>query len=143
MKIKIKFEDIYDNVETLEQAYDVFLQYLNQCVHHDDVSAFDFEEVEEEQSKQDKVMPIKPKNETILIAWKGVLFSENVYAWFEFDQPPVISDKLEDLCLPEDFHFEKTIDDEEGFYMINAYDEDSKEYLYAGRLFTPKGKPLW
>ena len=47
MKIKITFEDIFDNIESEEQAYDILLEYLNDCVKHEDVSAFQFEEVKE------------------------------------------------------------------------------------------------
>ena len=47
MKYKITFEDIFDNLESEEQAYDVLLDYLNQCVKNEDVTAFEFEEVEE------------------------------------------------------------------------------------------------
>jgi hypothetical protein len=47
MKIKITFEDIFDNVESEEQAYDVLLEYLNDCVKHEDVTGFNFEKIEE------------------------------------------------------------------------------------------------
>lgn len=47
MKIKITFTDIFDNLESEEQAYDVLLEYLRDCVKHEDVSAFEFEEVKE------------------------------------------------------------------------------------------------
>lgn len=47
MKIKITFEDIFDNLESEEQAYDVLLDYLNDCVRNEDVTAFKFEVVEE------------------------------------------------------------------------------------------------
>lgn len=43
MKFKITFEDIFDNVESEKQAYDVLLDYLNECVKYKDVSAFIFE----------------------------------------------------------------------------------------------------
>ena len=79
------------------------------------------------------------KNETILIQWDECLFSENVFAWFEGGMVPVFSDKMEDLMLPEDFTFEEHTS---GSYEIFAYDTESEEYLYTGRLFTPKGKPL-
>ena len=46
MKIKITFEDIFD-VESEEQAYDILLEYLNDCVKHEDVTGFEFEEVKE------------------------------------------------------------------------------------------------
>ena len=48
MKIKITFTDIFNNLESEEQAYDVLLEYLRDCVKHEDVSAFQFEQVEEE-----------------------------------------------------------------------------------------------
>lgn len=49
MKIKITFADIFDNLESEEQAYDVLLEYLRDCVKHEDVSAFEFEEVLDEE----------------------------------------------------------------------------------------------
>lgn len=79
------------------------------------------------------------KNETILIQWDECLFSENVFAWFEYGMVPVFSDKLEDLMLPEDFTFNEH---PSGSYEIFAYDSECEEYLYTGKLFTPKGKPL-
>jgi hypothetical protein len=79
------------------------------------------------------------KNETILVEWNDTLFSENIFAWFESGMIPVFSDKLEDLLLPEDFTFEEH---PSGSYEIFAYDPECEEYLYTGRLFTPKGKPL-
>ena len=45
MKFKISFEDIFDNVENEEQVIDVLLDYLNDCVRHEDVTAFNIEEV--------------------------------------------------------------------------------------------------
>ena len=47
MKIKITFQDVFDNIESEEQAYDILLEYLNDCVKHEDVSGFQFEEVKE------------------------------------------------------------------------------------------------
>lgn len=79
------------------------------------------------------------KNETILIEWNDTLFSENIFAWFEGGMVPVFSDKLEDLMLPEDFTFEEHTN---GSYEIFGWDEDAEDYLYVGRLFTAKGKPL-
>lgn len=46
---KITFEDIFENVESEEQAIDVLLDYLQECVRYEDVTAFKFEEVKEEQ----------------------------------------------------------------------------------------------
>jgi hypothetical protein len=48
MKFKITFEDIFGGVESEEQAYDILLGYLNECVKHGDVTAFNFEEVSDE-----------------------------------------------------------------------------------------------
>lgn len=47
MKIKITFQSLFDNIESEEQAYDILLEYLNDCVKHEDVSGFQFEEVKE------------------------------------------------------------------------------------------------
>lgn len=47
MKIKITFEDIFKNVESEEQAYDILLEYLSDCVRHEDVTGFKFETIEE------------------------------------------------------------------------------------------------
>ena len=47
MKFKITFKDIFDNVQSEKQAYDVLLDYLNDCVKHEDVTAFNFEEITE------------------------------------------------------------------------------------------------
>lgn len=37
-------------VETEEQAYDALLGYLKECVRHEDVTAFGFQEVKAEES---------------------------------------------------------------------------------------------
>jgi hypothetical protein len=79
------------------------------------------------------------KNETILIDWNNILFSENIFAWFEYGMYPVLSQNLEDLMLPDDYTFELHAS---GAYEIFAYDAECEEYLYTGRLFTPKDKPL-
>ena len=79
------------------------------------------------------------KNETILIDWDGVMFSENVFAYFEHGCHGVISNNIEDVLLPQDYTYNKL---EEGVYEIFSYDDGAEEYLYSGRLFTAKGKPL-
>jgi len=79
------------------------------------------------------------KNETVLIEWNDTLFSENLYAFFEYGMIPVLSDKIEDVLLPEDYTFNKL---EGGAYEIFEYNKDCDDYLYVGRLFTPKDKPL-
>ena len=78
-------------------------------------------------------------NETILINWRDCLFSENIYAYFEFNCDPAFSDKIEDVLLPEDYQHNKVLD---GLYEIFEYDENCEEYIYAGRLYVPKNKPL-
>jgi hypothetical protein len=79
------------------------------------------------------------RNETILIEWKDCLFSENIYAWFDYGMIPVFSDKMEDLMLPEDRITQPHAD---GGYEVFAYSNDAEEYLYTGRLYTPKGIKL-
>ncbi len=48
MKFKITFEYIMENVESEEQAYDLLLEYLNNCARCDDATAFNFEQVKED-----------------------------------------------------------------------------------------------
>jgi hypothetical protein len=45
MRFKVTFEDIFDGVESEEQAYDILLDYLNDCVKDEDVTAFNFVEI--------------------------------------------------------------------------------------------------
>ena len=45
MKFEITFKDIFDGVESEEQAYDVLLEYLNDCVRNEDVTGFEFKEM--------------------------------------------------------------------------------------------------
>ena len=80
------------------------------------------------------------KNETILIQWDECLFSEHVYAWFEYGMTPVFASRLEDLMLPDDYVVQTN--ESSGSYEVFGWDEDASEHLYTGRLFTPKGKPL-
>jgi hypothetical protein len=84
----------------------------------------------------------KTENETILIQWKKCTFSENIYAWFESDLQPVFSNKMEDLMLPEDRITQPNRfsngDLNQNVYEIFGWRDDVKEYLYAGRLYTPK-----
>jgi len=57
MKFKITFEDIFDNVENEEQAIDVLLDYLNDCVRYEDVTAFKIEKVKNKYPKQNFPKP--------------------------------------------------------------------------------------
>jgi hypothetical protein len=45
MKFEITFKDIFERVENEEQAYDILLDYLKECVENGDVTAFEFKEV--------------------------------------------------------------------------------------------------
>jgi len=79
------------------------------------------------------------QNETILIERNNCLFSENIYAWFDYGMIPVFSNKMEDLMLPEDYVLQPHKD---GGYELFAYSTDAEEYLYTGRLHAPKGVKL-
>jgi len=46
-KFKVTFTDIIEGVENEEEAYDILLDYLDECAENGDVTAFDFEEVKE------------------------------------------------------------------------------------------------
>lgn len=47
MKYKVTFLDMIE-ADSEEQAYDILLEYLNDCVTNADVTAFDFDQTEEE-----------------------------------------------------------------------------------------------
>ena len=84
-------------------------------------------------------MATKTKNETIMIEWNECLFSENIYAYFEYGMTPVFSNRLEDLMLSDNY---VTQPHESGAYELFDWDEDAEEHLYAGRLFVPKSVVL-
>jgi hypothetical protein len=81
----------------------------------------------------------KTLNETIMIQWNGVLFSENIYAYFKYEQAPVLSNNIDDLMLSDNYVMRKH---ESGSYEIFDWDEDAEEHLYSGRLFAPKAVEL-
>lgn len=81
----------------------------------------------------------KAKNETIMIERNECLFSENIYAFFEYGMIPVFSNKIDDLMLPENRVIQPH---ESGSYEVFGWDEDAEEHLYVGRLFVPKGVKL-
>jgi hypothetical protein len=81
----------------------------------------------------------KSKNETIMIQWNGVLFSENIYAYFKYHQAPVLSNNIDDLMLSDNYVIQKH---ESGSYEIFEWDSICQMHLYAGRLFAPKAVEL-
>lgn len=81
----------------------------------------------------------KNKNETILINWNGVLFSENIYAYFKCEQAPVLSNSMDDLMLSDNYVIQPH---PSGSYEVFEWDSVCEEHLYAGRLFAPKGVEL-
>lgn len=81
----------------------------------------------------------RTKNENLLIHYKDCLFSENIYAWFDYGMTPVFSNKMEDLMLPENYVLQHH---SENHYELFAWNEDAGEHLYTGALFAPKGVKL-
>ena len=51
MKVEITFRDEWDGLESLQQYQNVFLEYLNDCVHNKDVTGFNFYEIPEKEDK--------------------------------------------------------------------------------------------
>jgi len=47
MKVKVTFEDVIE-VEDLEQAYDVMIEYCNETAKYEDVTGFNFEPLPDE-----------------------------------------------------------------------------------------------
>jgi len=48
MKFEITFKDVFDGVDNEEQAYDILLDYLSNCVENGDVTAFYFKEIKDD-----------------------------------------------------------------------------------------------
>ena len=78
---------------------------------------------------------VKNENETIMIEWNDCLFSENIYAYFEYGMSPVFSNCIDDLCMPENRVIQPH---ESGAYEVFGWDDEAGEHLYTGRLFIPK-----
>jgi len=81
----------------------------------------------------------KTLNETIMIEWNNCLFSENIYAYFQYGMLPVFSNSIDDLMLSDNYVMQKH---ESGSYEIFDWDEEAGEHLYSGRLFAPKAVEL-
>jgi hypothetical protein len=81
----------------------------------------------------------RTQNENLLIQYKNSLFSENIYAWFDYGMIPVFSNKLEDLMLPEDYVLQHH---SENRYEVFAWNQNAGEHIYTGALFAPKGIKL-
>ena len=77
----------------------------------------------------------RTKNENLLIQYKDCLFSENIYAWFDYGMTPVFSNKIEDLMLPENYVLQHH---SENRYEVFAWNEVAEDHLYVGALFAPK-----
>ena len=74
-----------------------------------------------------------------MIEWSNCLFSENIYAYFQYGMLPVFSNSIDDLMLSDNYVMQKH---ESGSYEIFDWDEDAEEHLYSGRLFAPKAVEL-
>ena len=48
-KFRVNYVDTFDNCESEEQAHDALLEYLRDVVRNEDVSAFNFELIEEKE----------------------------------------------------------------------------------------------
>ena len=47
MRFVVSFADVFDNVESEEDAYEALLNYLSEVVRNRDVSAFDFDRLKD------------------------------------------------------------------------------------------------
>jgi hypothetical protein len=48
MKFQVTFDDVFENCESEEQAYDALLDYLSEVVRFEDVTAFNFKKLSDE-----------------------------------------------------------------------------------------------
>jgi hypothetical protein len=44
---RVSFRDTFHNCESEEQAYDALIEYLADCVKHEDVTGFNFELIDD------------------------------------------------------------------------------------------------
>lgn len=83
------------------------------------------------------------RNETIMIIFKGCVFSENIFAWFDANlNQPVFADNIKDLMLPEDRVMQKNCFSDgtvnKGAYNIFHWDDVVRDFIYSGRLYVPE-----
>ncbi len=74
-----------------------------------------------------------------LIMFRNVMFSENVYAFFEVSDngtvfPAIIGRDLEDVMITDGYHPDMTDPNKDGSYPVFS-DED--DMVYVGRVFCP------
>ena len=74
-----------------------------------------------------------------LIMFRNVMFSENVYAFFEVSNngtafPAIIGRDLEDVMITDGYHPDMTDPNKDGSFPVFS---DSDDMIYVGRLFAP------
>jgi hypothetical protein len=74
-----------------------------------------------------------------LIMYRGVMFSENVYAFFETSDsgtalPAIIGRDLEDVMISDGYHPDMSDPHKDGSFPVFS---DSDDMIYVGRLFCP------
>ena len=74
-----------------------------------------------------------------LIMFRNVMFSENVYEFFEVSDngtafPAIIGRDLEDVMITDGFHPDMTDPNKDGSFPVFS---DSDDMIYVGRLFCP------
>ena len=84
-------------------------------------------------------MQIMPQTNKNLLMFRGVMFSENVYAFFETSDsgtalPAIIGRDLEDVMISDGYHPDMTDPHKDGSFPVFS---DSDDMIYVGRLFCP------
>jgi len=74
-----------------------------------------------------------------IIVYHGVMFTENVYAFFETSHngkhlPALIGRNLEDVMISVGFHPDMSDPNKDGSFPVYA---DNDDLIYVGKLFCP------
>ena len=84
-------------------------------------------------------MQIIPQTNKNLIMYRGVMFSENVHAFFETADngtalPALIGRDLEDVMISDGYHPDLSDPNKDGSFPVFSDDDN---IIYVGKLFCP------
>ena len=80
-----------------------------------------------------------PQTNKSLLMYRGVMFSENVHAFFEASDngtplPAIIGRDLEDVMISHGFHPDMSDPNKDGSFPVFSDDDN---IIYVGKLFCP------
>jgi hypothetical protein len=84
-------------------------------------------------------MEIMPQTNKNILMYRGIMFSENVHAFFETSEnghplPAIIGRDLEDVMIGDGYHPDLSDPNKDGSFPVFSDDDDM---IYVGKLFVP------